>query len=139
METLKEDERIKPSFFHRMKTNTNKEEIFSLIDDKNLGKETRVPAEISNVATTFYKELWVNRQVTRAHGRRKMSQMLDKIKRKVDNTTKIEGDKPLTIKEVKEATKALLKINHQGLTVYPPNSIKHSSMSLNGSLKYYKK
>ena len=57
METIKEDEGIKPSFFHRMKTNTNKEEIFSLIDDKNIGKETRLPAEISNVATTFYKEL----------------------------------------------------------------------------------
>ena len=36
-------ERIKPSFFHRMKTNTKKEKN-SLIDDKNLGKETRVPA-----------------------------------------------------------------------------------------------
>ena len=36
METIKEDEGIKPSFFHRMKTNRNKEEIFSLIDDKNL-------------------------------------------------------------------------------------------------------
>ena len=57
-ETIKEDERIKPSFFHRMKTNTKKEEIFALIDDKNIGKETRVPAEIRNVATTFYKELW---------------------------------------------------------------------------------
>ena len=55
METLKEDERIKPSFFHRIKKNTNKEEIFSLIDDKNIGKETRVPAEIRNVATTLYK------------------------------------------------------------------------------------
>ena len=51
-----------------MKTNTNKEEIFALIDDKNLGKETRVPAEIRNVATTFYKELWgKNRQGIRAH------------------------------------------------------------------------
>ena len=55
METLKEDDRIKPSFFHRMKTNTNKEEIFALMDKKNLGKETRVPAEIRNVATTFYE------------------------------------------------------------------------------------
>ena len=64
--------------------------------------------------------------------------MLDRIRRKVENTTKIEGDKPITMKEVKEATKALLKINHQGLTVYPPNFIKHSSMSLNGSSKYYK-
>ena len=54
METIKEDERITPSLFHRMKTNTNKEEIFALIDDKNLGKETRVPAEIRNVATTLY-------------------------------------------------------------------------------------
>ena len=53
METLKEDERIKPIFFQRIKKNTNKEEIFSLIDGKNLGKETRVPVEISNVATTF--------------------------------------------------------------------------------------
>ena len=67
-----------------------------------------------------------------------MSQMLDKIKRKVDNTTKIEGDKPITMKEGKEATKALFKKNHQGLTVYPPNFIKHSSMSLNGSSEYYK-
>ena len=39
---------------------------------------------------------------------KKMSQMLDKIKSKVDKTTKIEGDKPITMKEVKEATKALL-------------------------------
>ena len=39
METIKEDERIKPSFFHRMKIDTNKEEIFSLLDDKNLGKK----------------------------------------------------------------------------------------------------
>ena len=90
-----------------MKTNTNKEENFSLIHDKNLGKETRAPAEIRNVATTFYKELWKNRQGTRANSRRKMSQMLDKIKRKVDNRTKIEGDKPITMKEVKEATKEL--------------------------------
>ena len=89
METIKEDERIKPSFFHRMKTNTNKEEIFALIDDKNIGKETRVPAEIRNVATTLYKELWKNRQGTRALSKRKMSQMLDKIKRKVDNTKKL--------------------------------------------------
>ena len=55
MKTIKEDERIKPSFFHRMKTNKNKEEIFSLINDKNIGKETRVPAKIRNVATTLYK------------------------------------------------------------------------------------
>ena len=75
LETLKVDERIKPSFFHRMKTNKNKEEIFALIDDKNLGKETRVPAEIRNVATTFYKELWGNLQGTRAHSIRKMSQL----------------------------------------------------------------
>ena len=40
-----------------MKTNTSKEEIFALIDDKNLGKEAREPAEIRNVASTFYKEL----------------------------------------------------------------------------------
>ena len=67
-----------------------------------------------------------------------MSQMLDKLKRKVDNTTKIEGDKPITMEEVKEATKALLKRNHQGLVVYPPDFIKILSMSLNGSSKYYK-
>ena len=62
------------------------------------GKEIRVPAETRNVATTFYKELRKSRQVTRAQSRRKMIQMLDKIKRKVDNTTKIEGDKPITMK-----------------------------------------
>ena len=54
IETMREYERIKPTFFHRMKTNTKKEKN-SLIDDKNLGKETRLPAEIRNVATTFYK------------------------------------------------------------------------------------
>ena len=73
-----------------MKTNTNKEKIFSLKDNKNLGKKTRVPEEIRNVATTLYKELWKNRQGTRADSKGKMSQMLDKIKRKLDNTTKIE-------------------------------------------------
>ena len=77
METIKEDERIKHSFFHRMKTNTSKEEIFDLIDDKNLGKETRSPAEIRNVATMFYKELWKNRQGTREHSKGKMSQILN--------------------------------------------------------------
>ena len=35
--------------------------------------------------------------------------MLDKIKRKLDNTTKTEEDKPITMEEVKEATTALLK------------------------------
>ena len=98
METIKEDERIKPSFFHRKK---KKEEMFSLIDNKNLGNEARVPAEIKNVATTFYKELWKNIQGTRAYHKRKMRHMLDKSKRKVDNTTKIEGDKPITMDEVK--------------------------------------
>ena len=72
-----------------MKTNTNKEEIFAIIDDKNLGKETGVPEEIRNVATTFYKEPRKNRHGTRAHSKRKISQMLDKIESKVDNTTKI--------------------------------------------------
>ena len=89
-----------------MKSNTKKEKN-SLIDDKNIGKETRVPAEIRNVATTFYKELWKNRQGTSAYSKRKMSQMLDKIKTKVDKTTKIEGDKPITMEEVKEAKKSL--------------------------------
>ena len=45
--------------------------------------------------------------------------MLDKIKRKVDNTTKIEGDKPITMEEVKEATKALLKNKSPGIDVIP--------------------
>ena len=45
--------------------------------------------------------------------------MLDKIKRKVDNKTKIEGDKPITIKEVKEATKALLKNKSPGIDGIP--------------------
>ena len=53
METINEDEKIKPSFFHKMKTNTIKEETFSLIDKKYIAKEKRVPAEIRNVATTF--------------------------------------------------------------------------------------
>ena len=53
METIKKYERIKPTFFHRMKTNMKKEEIFALVDNKNIGKEARVPEEIRNVATTF--------------------------------------------------------------------------------------
>ena len=48
-----------------------------------------------------------------------MSQMLDKIKRKVDNTTKIEVDKPITMKEVKEATKTLLKNKSPGIDRIP--------------------
>ena len=68
-----------------------------------------------------------------------MSQMLDKIKRKLDNTTKIEGDKPIPMKKVKEATKALLKNKSPGIDRIPAEIIiKHSSMSLNGSSKYYK-
>ena len=50
-----------------------------------------------------------------------MSQMLDKIKRKVDNTTKIEVDKPITMKEVKEANKALLKNKSPGIDHIPTN------------------
>ena len=45
--------------------------------------------------------------------------MLDKIRRKVDNTTIIEGDKSITMKEVKEATKALLKNKSPGIDSIP--------------------
>ena len=45
--------------------------------------------------------------------------MLDKIKRKVDNTTKIEGDKPITMEEVKEDTKALFKNKSPGIDGIP--------------------
>ena len=45
--------------------------------------------------------------------------MLDKIRRKVDNTTKIEGDKPITMKELKEATKMLLKNKSPGIDSIP--------------------
>ena len=48
-----------------------------------------------------------------------MSQMLDKMMRKVDNTTKIEGDKPITMEEAKEATKALLKYKPPGIDGIP--------------------
>ena len=67
-----------------------------------------------------------------------MSQMLDKVKSKVDNTTKIEGDKPITMEELKEANKALLKNRSTGIDGLPAEFIKYSSMSLNGSSKYYK-
>ena len=42
--------------------------------------------------------------------------MLDKIKRKVDNTTKIERDKPIPMKKVKEA---LLKNKSPGIDRIP--------------------
>ena len=48
-----------------------------------------------------------------------MSHMLDKIKRKVYNTKKIEEDKPITMEEVKEATTALLKNKSPGIDGIP--------------------
>ena len=41
------------------------------------------------------------------------------INRKVNNTTKIEGDKPITMEEVKEATKALFKNKSLGIDGIP--------------------
>ena len=42
MTNIKKDERIKASIFHMMKTNHRKEEIFTLINDEELGTETRI-------------------------------------------------------------------------------------------------
>ena len=53
LQAIKEGERIKPSFFQKMKTNHKKEEIYALIDENDTGKETRVPEEIKKIATKF--------------------------------------------------------------------------------------
>ena len=55
MKNLNEEERIKPSFFQKIKTNHRREEIFALIRDD--GVETRDPEEIKDIASKFYVEL----------------------------------------------------------------------------------
>ena len=76
MEKIREGERIKPSFFQRMKTTFKKEEIFTLIEEDNDGKETRNLEEIRRIATRFYIDLWKNRRRTKEHSKRKMNQLI---------------------------------------------------------------
>ena len=45
--------------------------------------------------------------------------MLDKINKRVDITTKIQGDKPTTMEGVKESNKALLKNKSPGIDGIP--------------------
>ena len=76
MTNIKKDERIKASIFHMMKTNHRKEEIFTLINDEELGTETRISRKIRSVATRFYKYLLKKCQGTRTHNIQRMKQIL---------------------------------------------------------------
>ena len=58
------------SLFRRMQTNYKKEEIFTLNDGKNQGKETSRQEEINNIATYFYTDLLNNRRGTREFSER---------------------------------------------------------------------
>ena len=119
MEKIREGERIKPSFFQRMKTTFRKEEIFTLIEEDNDRKETCNPEEIRRIATRFYIDLWKNRRRTKEHSTRKMNQPIKKIKRKVSNEKKITGERPLTIEEFITVTKQLLKNKSPGIDGIP--------------------
>ena len=110
IEAMKNQRRRKgrPSFFRRMQTNYKKEEIFTLNDAKNQGKETSTQEEINNIATYFYTALWNNRRGTREFSERRRTQMISKIKHKISEDSKRISDIPLTLDEGKEATKPLL-------------------------------
>ena len=83
METIKEGERIAPSFFRKMKTNFKKEEIYTLVDNKKQVKETTNQDETNDFATDFYTDLWKNRQGTREFSERRRLQMITKIQHRI--------------------------------------------------------
>ena len=58
MKSIKEGERVTPSFFRRMQTNFRKEEIFTLADESRQGNETSTQEEMNDIATNFYTDLW---------------------------------------------------------------------------------
>ena len=116
MTKIKEGERVTPSFYRRMQTSFKKEEIFKLEEN---GIETTSEKGINNIATKFYTELWKNRRGTREFSERRRSQMIAKIKHKISDETREKTNKKLTVNEVKEATKALLKDKSPGIDGIP--------------------
>ena len=127
MNAIKEGERIQPSFFIQMKTNHKKEEIFALMN-KEEGTETRIPADIREIASKFYREIWKKWKGTKEYSARKLQQLISKIKRKVSTNTKEKGNEPLNLEEFKTVTKLLLKKNHQESMAYRQNSTKRLTL-----------
>ena len=78
MEKIKNDERVKPSFFRRMQTSYKKEEIYVLEDNDKGGEETKDQDEINKIVTKFYTELWKNRRGSRDFSKRKLDKLIKK-------------------------------------------------------------
>ena len=119
METIKEGERVAPSFFRKMKTSFKKEEIYALADENKQGKETTKQEEINDIATDFYTDLWKNRRGTREFSERRRTRMIHKIKHKISNESRDISERPLTLEEVKGAMHALHKNKSQGIDGIP--------------------
>ena len=71
MNAIKEGERIQSGFFRQMKTNRKEEEIFALMNEEE-GAETRIPAEIREIASKFYRELCKKRKDMKKYSARKL-------------------------------------------------------------------
>ena len=110
----KRERKDKTQFFHRMKPNHKKEEIFALTTNEETGEATTKPEKIRTFASGFYKNLWKDRKNTRAHSTRRMQQILTKIRNKVSSTNNTQGDLLLTRKRIHTSNKSSVKkISHQ--------------------------
>ena len=54
------------------------EDIFALLKDDNPANETRISAEIHNIASSFYKDLWKVWKDTKEYSIRIVTQLLGK-------------------------------------------------------------
>ena len=109
MKSLKEDERITPSFFHRMGTSIKKEKIYILKDGEKDGEETKEEEEINKICTRFYQGLWKNRRGTRDFSERRLTNLLNNIDKKISNQSREAIDGDITLEEVLKATTGLAK------------------------------
>ena len=119
MENLREGERVKPSFFRRMKSAHKQEEIFSLMEDEEEGTETQNTENMKKIAKIFYSDLWKNRRLDGECSERRMRQLLKKVKRKVGKEKKKRGERPLELEEFKTVTRQLLKNKSPGIDGIP--------------------
>ena len=127
MKKIKEDERVQPSFFRRMKKNFKKEEIYVLEDDSKGGEETKDQEEINKVATNFYIDLWKKRRGSRDFSERKLGRLIEKIKNKLTEESKQNSSRDLTLKEIKDATNALKTEKAPGVDGIPAEFYKKLS------------
>lgn len=119
MEKIKNDERVKPSFFRRMQTSYKKEEIYVLEDNDKGGEETKDQDEINKIVTKFYTELWKNRRGSRDFSERKLDKLIKKITNKITEESKERSSRELTVEEIKEATKSLMTEKSPGIDGIP--------------------